>query len=288
VKYIPVELTENVNVSKTHPLVELAWLLGGVTLLLVVGYVLLGVGVELAAEHIPIEAEIWLGGEALDEFDSSASQALQARLDALLQTLPADDPLHRYPFRVHLVDSPEVNALALPGGNILVFAGLLREVASENELSLVLAHELGHYAHRDHLKQLGRGFGVTFLTSMVFGRDSGVTALVGNLLMSFEARYSQKQEGAADAYGLQLLVARYGHAGGATDFFTRLAEKSGSRWAYVLASHPHPRARIERLVEAIRDGAYPVEAVTRLGEDLQLPEADEAAEAGRPQGSEAE
>ena len=45
-----------------------------------------------------------------------------------------------------------MNAVALPGGNIVVFAGLLKEIKSENELAMILGHELGHFAHRDHLR----------------------------------------------------------------------------------------------------------------------------------------
>ncbi len=39
---------------------------------------------------------------------------------------------------------------------MVVFTGLLEKMTSENELAFVLAHELGHYDHRDHLRGLGR------------------------------------------------------------------------------------------------------------------------------------
>jgi predicted Zn-dependent protease len=268
-KYIPVELNDNVNVSKNHAIAELAWLLGGVTLLLLLGYLVLGWCSELAVQRIPIKAEVWLGELALNRFDEQESAALRSRLEPLLQALPADAPLYQYPFHVHLVVGDTVNAVALPGGHILVFSGLLSEVASENELAMILAHELGHYAHRDHLKGLGRGFGITFVTSLIFGQNSSITGLVGELVMSFESRYSQAQEAAADAYALDLLVARYGHAGGAVDFFTRLAKETGNRWAYLLASHPHPQDRIDKLNNLMAAKGYPQDGVLPLGEDLR-------------------
>jgi predicted Zn-dependent protease len=49
---------------------------------------------------------------------------------------------------VYLMENEEINAVALPGGNIVVFTGLVAQVESENELAMVLAHEMGHFTHR--------------------------------------------------------------------------------------------------------------------------------------------
>lgn len=266
--YIPKELTENVNVSKTHPLVDLAWLLGGLTLIVALIYLLLGFAAEFAATRIPVEAEAWLGGRALARFEQSANPALQKRLDALLQALPVDSPLHHYHFAVHLVETETVNALALPGGHILIFSGLLAEVKSENELLMVLGHELGHYAHRDHLKGLGRGLGVAVASLMIFGQESGINGLLNDLSMNFETHYSREQEAQADAFGVDLLVNSVGHAGGATDFFERLAAGNNSRFLYLLASHPHPQARIEAIRKRIVERRYRVEPTQAVAADL--------------------
>ncbi len=242
-KFTPKELEGNVNVSRTHPLKELAWLVGGLLAILAALYLALGLGTELAAAKIPVDAERWLGQRAIESFPAEQNPALQQRLEQLLKTLPSDSTLHRYHFTVRLYETEDVNAVALPGGNILVFSGLLNQVRSENELAMVLAHELGHYARRDHLRGLGRGLGISLATLLLFGQDSSATDLVTSLFLSFEARYSQKQEAEADSFGLELLMARFGHAGGATDFFARLAGQSGGRLPYLLASHPHPLAR---------------------------------------------
>jgi len=79
-----------------------------------------------------------------------------------------------------------------------------------------------------------------------------------NLAHGLEMRCSQRQERNADAFGLDLLVAGNGHAGGATDFFSRLAGESGSKAAYILASHPHPEDRISALKKMIGEKGYRV------------------------------
>jgi predicted Zn-dependent protease len=169
---------------------------------------------------------------------------------------------------VQLVKNEEVNALALPGGHIVVFSALVKQAESENELAMVLAHELGHFAHRDHLKRLGRGLGLTVAAMLVFGEDSAISRLMSNLFLVTESSYSRQQEADADRFGLELLVNSYGHAGGAIDFFARVGKKAGRRAPYLLASHPHPDDRIEELQSLIRENGYSVEIITPLGDDL--------------------
>ena len=267
-KFTPKHIDENVNVSKTHPLAELAWLVGGMLLLALVFYLVLGVTADLAVAKIPIKAEVWLGEHFVDSFEANEDEPLRRRLQRLLDNLPADSPLHKYPFTVQLVKNEEVNALALPGGHIVVFSGLVEQAESENELAMVLAHELGHFAHRDHLKRLGRGLGLTVAAMLVLGEDSAISRLVSNLFLVTESSYSRQQEANADRFGLALLVNSFGHAGGATDFFARVGKKAGRRSPFLLASHPHPDDRIEELQRLIRENGYPVEMNAPLGDDL--------------------
>ncbi len=255
-KFSPKTLSGNVNVSRTHPLAEFAWLIGGLLTLLAAVYLFFWLVAEVVAPRMPVEVETWVGNHMAERVVTSLNPALQQRLDDLLQVLPADSSLHRYDFSVSVVKNGEVNAIALPGGRIAVFSGLLQEVRSENELAMVLAHELGHYARRDHLRGMGRGLGLTLTMAAVFGKDSRAADIAAKLLTSMEMHYSRQQEAAADAFGLQLLVARYGHAGGATDFFTRLAEKHDGRIDYLLASHPAPQARIAALQQMIAAAGY--------------------------------
>jgi len=276
-KFTPKTLEENVNVSRTHPLVELFWLVGGLVLIAGVVFLTLGALTDWAVSKTPYHVETWLGKQALSRFPGHENAALQQRLTELLASLPTDSPLKQYDFRVFLAETDEVNAVALPGGNIVVYTGLLRQVKSENELAMVLAHELGHFAHRDHLRGLGRGLGLAVATTLLFGEDNAASSLVSKSLLSFQIKYSQSQEAAADAFGLELLNRRFGHVGGGTDFFARLAKQAGSRLPYLLASHPHPEARIEKLQALIEARHYRVEATLPLAEELQ-PEGETGSE----------
>lgn len=267
-KFTPKHIDENVNVSRTHPLAELGWLVGGVLLLVLIGYILLGVATEVAVARIPVKAEAWIGEHFIGSMDVLESKALKQRVDKLLDALPEDSPLHEYNFSVQLVESEEINALALPGGHIVVFSGLVEQAESENEVAMVLAHELGHFANRDHLRRLGRGLSLAVGAFFLFGENNATGDLINKLFLVSESHYSREQESAADRFGLDLLVASNGHAGGATDFFARVGKEAGHRAPYLLASHPHPDARIEELQEMISKFHYRVDATDPLAEDL--------------------
>jgi len=264
-KFIPKRLTGNHNVSDTHPLFEFLWLVGGLIAVAGLLFFSLGIITDLAVSRIPIEAENWLGQHALKKFKTTDNAYLQNLLDSIVGELPPDSPIKNRPFHVYVTKVDDINAIALPGSNIIVFSGLLRNIQSENELVMVLGHELGHYAHKDHLRGLGRGLGISLGTLLLFGRDSATSEIVSSSLLSFQGKYSRDQEAEADQYGLAVLVRHFHHAGGATDFFSRLSGRKVGNSSYLLASHPHPQDRIAALNKTIRAAGY------ALGAQIALP-----------------
>ena len=259
----------SVNVSATHPLKEVALLAGGLLALVAAAYLIVAALSSWIALHLPVEAEIWLGRKMVRQVPGSHSEALQKRLDSLTALLPEDSPLRAYSFRIHLSERPQMNAVALPGGTIVVYQGLIDAVESENELAMVLGHELGHFAHRDHLKRMGKGIVLTAAVWLLFGNSAGADQLLAPIISGLEATYSRSQEEAADLYGLQMLYSRFGHVGGAVDFFKRIIKKgSHPKYAYLLATHPDPESRMERLKAEAEARGWPFGPVTPLGEDI--------------------
>jgi predicted Zn-dependent protease len=270
VKFTPRRIREEVNVSRDHPLKEFLILVGGIAGGFLAVFVALGFALDLVVPHIDPGLEKHLGGLYLSAFDAEEpSSPAEARLQELLDDLAAPREGSERDYRVHLIRSEDVNAVALPGGHIMVFSGLVKEAASENELAMVLGHALGHFQDRDHLRGLGRGLVLVFLSSLLFGTDSSLSRLTTALLGSAETQFSQRQENQADAWGLKLIMRRYGHAGGSTAFFRRLAEKKeGKELIYLFASHPFPLERIESLEKAIREEGYPVRETVPLDKSL--------------------
>ena len=268
IPFIARSTDDTVNVSRTHPLAELFWMLGGLVVLCGIIFIALGIITDLVVARVPVKVERALRGIALDQYGGERHPALNEIAGNLLAQVPRDSPLHDYEINVYLMENEEINAVALPGGNIVVFTGLVAQVESENELAMVLAHEMGHFSHRDHLRGLGRGLGLAVIVSLLFGPDSTASDLVSGSLLSFQAHYSQDQEADADRYGLDLLVRSYGHAGGSIDFFERLAAQHPDRLPYLFASHPHPYARIAALKERIDSYGYPSQETIPLDSAL--------------------
>ncbi len=248
-QYIPRLPEKNVNVTPTSPLRDLLVMLGGVMLILFGVYVALGFAVDLLVPQITpaIEARISgyfssmrPGGEVKDE----AGIPLRELAENIQQQC-VDLP---YPLNVEVVEDETVNALALPGGNIVIFSGLLDAAESENELAFVLAHEMGHFINRDHLTSLGRGLVFVVMSSMVFGSDSVIGQRVGEMLMLSELGFSRQHESLADAFALKTVNCYYGHTAGSTSFFKNTGEMERERFAgHYLSSHPRHRQRVAEL-----------------------------------------
>src|SRR5579871_3144471 len=63
----------------------------------------------------------------------------------------------KVPFTFQVIDSPEVNAFALPGGYVFVYAGLIRVADEEDEFAGAIAHEIAHVAARHYTRQATKG-----------------------------------------------------------------------------------------------------------------------------------
>ncbi|MFD1333852.1 M48 family metallopeptidase, partial [Methylopila musalis] len=142
------------------------------------------------------------GGFACGE--TAAEAPGRVALDRLAAPLEraADLPT---PLKITVVRSAIPNALALPGGPIYLFDGLIREAESADEIAGVLAHEIGHVAHRDGAKRTLQAGGLSFLFGFVLGDFAGGGAAVFVARMLSEASYSRQAETAADSYAVALM-----------------------------------------------------------------------------------
>ncbi len=268
-RYRAKELKNNVNVSRTSPLKELFILLGGVFGIIIAVYIALGFAVDLIVPKLPPSIEESLGKLFSGIYENTEQTPAGERLQMILDKLSDKDIDGGPYYKVHLVLSPEINAMALPGGNIVMYSGIIKEFESENELAFVLAHELGHFDNRDHLRGLGRGLVLFTISATLLGADSTATNFIMNSMTNIEMKFSQRQEKAADISALELLNRKYGHVAGATDFFEKMSKKDKKgRILYYFATHPYPEDRINALKKEIKEKGYQVKKKIPL--DLEI------------------
>lgn len=259
----------NVNVTEKSPLKEATTLVVGLFLFIFIIYWVLGLGIDFAVKNLTPQQEKILSSKMGGDFSSmkhdiEMSSVLQKIIDPI-QNKCIDLP---YKINVFAVYNKDVNAVALPGGTVLVFSGLLNKVDSENELAFILAHELGHFKNKDHLRGMSRAIVLMALYSILLGGNNDIDEILASFLTFTENTHSRKQESKADATALKMIQCHYGHVGGSTKFFERmLKEEEPSTFGHFVASHPTDIQRISDIENQISRLGYEKEAVIKFEKD---------------------
>ena len=253
-KYVPKELTKEVNVTPIHPLkylakVGLAVLFWGILL-----YFLSGAIADQLVKVLPPSLEANIGRSLISPFAVSEFQPDQEqRLQTLLTDLQGFESIRPPTPNIHLIESETINAGVFPGGQMILTSALLDAIESENELAFVLAHELGHHQLRHPSRRLGRSvLWLIVLSFLGMGQQTQTIPHPTGPVTVIDLQFNRTQETQADQFALKLIENKYGHIAHALDFFQRLEDLNRDRNSqYVsiefLATHPSPRNRISNL-----------------------------------------
>lgn len=163
-------------------------------------------------------------------------------------------------FQVTILDTPEVNAFALPGGYVYVTRGILALASDTSELAAVLAHEIAHVTLR-HARARTNRIRTTEIVdkvvSGVFGADVSTDQSANRSRLSLAA-FSQQQELSADREGIAI-AGRAGydpHAAarflGAMSRFATFSAGVAEQSDDFLSSHPSTPDRIQKAIETAR------------------------------------
>ena len=156
--------------------------------------------------------------EVLKEYGAYPNPRLQAYVNEIGQRLAGQSHRKNLPWHFTVLDSPEINAFALPGGYVYVTRGLMAYLESEADLAGVIGHEIGHVTARHGAQRATRqqtaGLGVlaaTVLGAVLESRGvTGATDLAGSLSQGvaagYIASYSRDQESQADKLGAEYLA----------------------------------------------------------------------------------
>lgn len=161
------------------------------------------------------------------------------------------------PFTFRVLNSPVVNAFALPGGYVYVTRGLLAHLDNEAQLMVVLGHEIGHVAAR-HASQRAaeQQFGqLAIIGGAVIGESLGydggqILQMSGTTAQLLFLRYGRDDERESDRLGVEYSAMEGYVAAEGGEFFTslkRISEKAGVDIPSHLSSHPDPGEREENI-----------------------------------------
>ena len=181
-------------------------------------------------------------GASFDCGTGPSETAGRAALDKMVRRLEVAAAL-ALPLRANVVRRDEANAVALPGGQVYVFRGLIAKADTADEVAGVIAHEIGHVAHRDGTKAVLQGAGLSFLFGMLLGDFVGGGAVVFAAKTVLQSSYSREAEAQADAYGADLM----NRAGGDAHALATMLDKIGGApepGMTILLNHPETEARV--------------------------------------------
>jgi predicted Zn-dependent protease len=167
----------------------------------------------------------------------------RAALDRLLARLTAQASLS-VPLQVAVLRTSDVNAVALPGGQIYLFKGLLDRAETVDQVAGVIAHEIGHVAHRDGMRSLIQAAGLSFLFGMVLGDFTGGGVAVMATQILLRSSYARDVERRADAYSVELITKLGADARALGALLVRIDGANHPGMPKIFLDHPDTKDRL--------------------------------------------
>jgi predicted Zn-dependent protease len=209
---------------------------------------------EKFIDRVPVAVDTTLGEQSARMMGLGTTPCANPAALSYVKTVAA--PLIRalgksqFEYTFVVVDTPDVNAFALPGGFVTVNNGLIESAETGDEIAAVLAHEIFHVERRHGTQRMLRELGATTLLSAIFGGTNvAMPAKAAHDLVS--NAYDRDQEAESDRLGLALMVKAGLDPMGMSRFFERLA-KSGLAPPAILSTHPDPGDRASAAAELAR------------------------------------
>lgn len=166
---------------------------------------------------------------------------------------------NKKPLRFIVVKSKEVNAFALPNGQIVVFSAILKNMKSSDELVALLGHEASHVNHRHSTKMLCRNLAGYMVVSLLFSDVNGIMAvLADNAQQLHSLSYSRGFEQEADEQGLKILMDNNVNPNGMIKLFEQLEKESKISIPKIISSHPLTNERKENMKKIISKSVYEI------------------------------
>lgn len=206
-----------------------------------------------AVALIPPSADAYIGEDTLRVLDkttfgpSTLPSARQVQLTAEFAEITHDYPWSgKAPVLVFRAGgSIRANAIALPSGMVVLTDELVALSKDDDELRGVLAHEVGHVAHRHAMRMLVQSSASTLLLAGVFGDVSGAAPLTAAApALVVNAAYSRDFERQADDFAFKWMARHRISPAHLGDLLERLRDQQGGGSASFLSSHPDLAERV--------------------------------------------
>jgi len=208
--------------------------------------------------------------EIRQQYGVYGDAALNAYVQSVGRSLAPHTHRPHLDYQFAVLDTPVVNAFAVPGGYIYVTRGILALMGSEAELAVVLGHELGHVNARHSVQRMSEmmlvqvGLAVGSALSDTFAEISGLAGVGVQLLF---LKYSRDDERQADTLGIEYAREGTYNPGEMVAFFSSLEKlgdvSGGHALPGFLSTHPLTSERIDRVRQMLTEGDRTLEVKER-------------------------
>lgn len=190
----------------------------------------------------------------------SVGEKLASATESYLKANGLESELSNFAWEFNLVKDKQVNAFCMPGGKIVVYEGLLTVAEGEDELAVVLGHEIAHavakHSNERMSQQIMAQYGMAILNKALSEKSAavqntamsvfGLGAQVGLMLP-----YSRKHEYEADYMGIVFMELAGYDSNSAIDFWTKMSSSGKEDASDFLSTHPSDTKRISELKHRI-------------------------------------
>ncbi len=219
-------------------------------------FYLLPLAAEKSAVLLPESFDTYLGNDFMKTFldDNKIDSAKTALLEDFAAQINFGNtkPLH-----FSVVESDEINAFALPNGQIVVYTGILNRMQTSSELAALLAHEAAHINHRHSIKMLSRNLAGNMLISLVLSDANGVMSVLADHARQLHSlSYSRKFENESDEQGLKILMDNHINPNGMVELFELIKKEEKIAVPKIISTHPLTSERKENMQEIIAKSEY--------------------------------
>ncbi|PGH29316.1 hypothetical protein GX50_07925 [[Emmonsia] crescens] len=159
-----------------------------------------------------------------------------------------DEMLKKLKWKVHVIDSPEMNAFVLPGGNVFVFTGILPICRDKDGLAAVLGHEIAHVLAHHPAERMSSNIVViiaALAASVLFDVSQNMSSTLFNLMLALPN--SRAQESEADEIGLMMMAKSCFKPEAAAGLWSRMHQVEKAAPPQLLSTHPSSRRRMEAI-----------------------------------------
>jgi predicted Zn-dependent protease len=210
------------------------------------------------------QKEIAIGKQYATEIDRSAriikDPVINEYVNRVAQNVARNSDL-KIPLTVKVIDSPDINAFALPGGFLYVNSGLLQAATEEDQVAGVVAHEIAHVAARHWASQMTKATILQYamlplvFTPMSVGVYYGVMEAYMNGVPLAFLKFSRNDEAEADYLGIQYMYKAGYDPNAYVAFFGKIVQeqrRDPGSVPSIFADHPPTAERIIKVEQEIK------------------------------------